>query len=138
MPHFTHLLPQDLTESEKLDLVKLAKWDYDHRSAAEIVLSGLEGRITFWRIEGEMRGLLLTRLLETKRGRTLYIEGQMAKGGVGDPGAVRDALFQMAQRAGCKWISGLVSRPGMLKILEEIDFPVVAQIFLREVPNAEA
>ena len=91
----SRLSPHDLDERDKLDLIKFSKADPNKRSAAEIIQGVLEGAFQLWKInEGEVRGLLITKVLATARGgRTLYIEGLAGTGFVKRPRELVELLF---------------------------------------------
>jgi len=139
MMEIVRVMPLELDEADKLDLIKFSKWDYNKRSAADIVDNALREYYQLWRItEGEKRALLITKVIATARGgRTLYVEGLagMNAGFADRPKECRELLFELARSGGCQSITGWVQRPGMVKWLEEAELPLVASVFMREVPD---
>lgn len=136
MPSFQFILPHNMTEIDKLELVKIAEVDYDKRSAADFVELGLRSLIQFWRIEGDMSGLLLTQIMVNKRGRTLFVVGHTCKGVVKNPEGFLEALLLLAKSAKCKFFSALSTRPAIIKLAKKVNLPAVATIFLKEIEDA--
>jgi len=132
------VMPLELDESDKLDLIRFAKYDYNKRSAAEMVENALKEIFQIWRVsEGEHRALLITKVIATARGsKTLYVEGLagMNAGFASRPKECRELLFELARSGGCTSVTGWVQRPGMIKWLEEAGLPLVASVFMKEVP----
>jgi hypothetical protein len=130
-------MPLELSEEDKLDLIKFSHWDYNKRSASEIVESAIKELFQIWRVsEGEERGLLITKVIGTARGgRTLYVEGMAGTGFVKKPKEMVELLFGLAREGGCQSVTGWVQRPGMIKWLEEAELPLVASVFMKEVPS---
>jgi hypothetical protein len=139
MIEIVRVLPQEMNEEDKLDLIKFSKWDYNKRSAAEIVESATKELFQLWRVsEGDERGILITKVLSTARGgRTLYVEGIGGTGFVKKPKELTELLFELARSGGCNSITGWAQRPGMVKWLEEAGLPLVASVFMKEVPDAQ-
>ncbi len=125
-----------MTEIDKLELVKIAKVDYDKRSAGDFIDLALKQMIQFWRIEGDMSGLLITQIMMNKRGRTLFLVGHTCKGAVKNPEGFFKALLLLGKTAKCKFFSALSSRPGVMKLAKRIDLPAVATVFLKEIEYA--
>jgi hypothetical protein len=137
MIEITRVMPLTLEEQDKLDLIKFSSWDYNKRSAAEIVEDAIREVFQIWRVsEGEERGLLITKVIGTKRGgKTLYVEGMAGTGFVKKPKEMVELLFNLARSGGCQSVTGWVQRPGMIKWLEEAELPLVASVFMKEVPD---
>jgi hypothetical protein len=133
------VMPLELDDLDKLDLIKFAKYDYNKRSAAEMVENALREIFQIWRVsEGEHRALLITKVIGTARGgKTLYVEGLvgMHAGFTSRPKELVELLFELARTGGCSSVTGWVQRPGMIKWLEEAGLPLVASVFMKEVPN---
>lgn len=138
MVHFIPIPPEDLTPEERILLVKIIPFDYDGRTAVDVIRAALANQLQFWRIQGEMTGLLITRLAKDKGGKTLWIEGIGGEGLVENLDKVIYALILLASRAACSSLSGLVERSGMQKMIEKGNLPVVAQIFRKEISDAPA
>jgi len=137
MIEIVRVLPLELNEGDKLDLIKFSSWDYNKRSASEIVESAIKGLFQIWRVsEGDERGLLITKIIGTARGgRTLYVEGMAGTGFVKKPKELVELLFKLARAGQCQSVTGWVQRPGMIKWLEEAELPLVASVFMKEVPD---
>ena len=138
MIEVVRLDPYGMDEQDKLDLIKFTKTDYNKRSAADFIEATLKELFQMWRVsEGETRGLLITKVLGTERGgRTLYVEGMAGVGFVKRPKELVELLFDLARRGGCNSVTGWVQRPGMEKWLENAELPMVASVFMKEVPDA--
>lgn len=136
MIDITRVMPLELNEEDKLALIKFCQWDYNKRSASDIVESALKELFQLWRVsEGNTRGILITKVLGTARGgRTLYVEGIAGAGFVKRPKELVERLFELAREGQCKSITGWVQRPGMVKMMEEAELPLVASVFMKEVP----
>jgi hypothetical protein len=132
------LFPHQMDERDKLDLIRFSESDYNGRSAADFIEAILQDLFQMWRVsEGETRGLLITKVLATARGsRTLYVEGIGGVGFVKRPGELTELLFQLARKGDCKSVTGWVQRPGMLRWMESAGLPLVASVFMKEVPDA--
>jgi hypothetical protein len=130
--------PYGLDERDKLDLIKFSKADYNKRSAADFIEATIKELFQLWRLsEGEDRGILITKVIATARGgRTLYIEGMAGVGFVKRPKELAELLFNLAKQGGCNSVTGWVQRPGMERMLREMELPIVASVFMKEVPNA--
>lgn len=135
--HFIRLPSSEMTEEDFRLLVKIIPADYDGRKAVDFVAAELAGRLTFWRIGGLMTGLLMTRIASDKTGKTLWLEGIGGKGMVENMQEVWKALRRLARHSGCSSVSGLVERTGMKWVVEEMQFPIVAQIFRQGIVDEE-
>ena len=136
MIEVSRLSPHDMGERDKLALIKFSEWDYNRRSPSDMIQGVLEGAFQMWRVsEGEGSGLLITKVLATVGGgRTLYVEGIAGTGFVKKPKEMVKLLFDLARRGRCQSVTGWVSRPGMEKWLEQAELPLVASVFMKEIP----
>lgn len=131
------LSPHQMNEEDKLNLIKFCKSDYNGRSPSDFVEAMLQELFQMWRLsEGEDRGILITKVLATARGtRTLYVEGMAGVGFVKRPKELAELLFSLARKGQCQSLTGWVQRPGMEKMLGEMELPIVASVFMKEVPH---
>lgn len=133
MPEFRFILPHHMTEIDKLELVKLVSADYDKRNGADLIDAALKGLVQFFRIEGDMKGLIATQTLVTKQGRTLLLIGISTKGLKNNPEGFFSSLIELAKSAQCKWLSTTTKRPGVLRLAKRVNFPLAAYVLLKEI-----
>jgi hypothetical protein len=136
MIYFIRMHPNEMTEDDKLALIRFTKWDHIQRTAAELIDYVLKDVFQMWRVVGDpekVSCLLLTRVIRTDRGgRTLYVEGFVGKGFSRYPKECCDAFLELAKSGNCRSVTGGVRRPGMIKMVQKGGLPIVAQIFVKE------
>lgn len=135
--YFLPIHPENMTEGERILLISTAPADYNGRTAVEIIEGILKGRLHLWRVMGLMQGLLITRIGQNRKGKTLWIEGIGGEGLVENRDQVHKALRALARRAGCSTFSGLIQRGGMEWVLKSTSIPIVAHIFEDDVDAQE-
>ena len=136
--NIVRLSPHDMDERDKLDLIRFSEADYNKRTAADMIQGVLEGSFQMWKVsDDELRGLLITKVIGTARGgSTLYVEGLAGVGFVKRPQELVELLFELARKGGCQSVTGWVQRPGMMRWMEKAGLPLVASVFMKEVPDA--
>ena len=130
---FRHLPAHQVQIDDARWLVKMAEAGYGMQTGVDLMERALAGRIVLWRVEGSASGLLATKIGKNQHGKMLWIEGIAGTGLVAARFAFRDALVEMARRAGCKSFCGEVFRPGMRKMIEDTQLPPIGVVFGRMV-----
>jgi hypothetical protein len=132
MVHFLPLPVRELTAEDVRLLVKLTRFWYGGQDAARLLAAADEGKMMFWRVEGDVQGLLLTEIKTWKSGRILWVQGFAGKGFAKHIQEVLKELDLLARAFCCKSFCWTSERPGMLRLAQSLGFAPRCYTFEKE------
>ncbi len=128
-----HRIPvQQLAEG---DLVSLQKVLTDGFTLPKLVKAGLENRIQIW---GFGEALVVTEILNTVRGKKLFVLWLAGRGIAGRMADLIEELREVAEDFECESIGTMTTRPGSARLCERIGAREIAREFEYEVNNGKA